>query len=558
MPEKFDYIVVGAGSAGCVLAARLSERTNVTVLLLEAGRDVPPDKVPTDIADKFPHSSLNPSYFWEGLQATIRAGEAPRNYPQARVLGGGSSINGMVAVRGLPADYDRWSRAGAAGWAWKDVEPWFDKIERDVDDDKDGSVGAVPVDRVPDTLWPAYVRALKDEASAHGFPFLKNVNRDARDGFFAMPLNVTATGRATSSSCYLSANVRQRSNLRIVTGATVETLTFEGTAVSGVTVKSKGERLWFGASKIVVAAGAIHSPALLLRSGIGPADALQHLGIEIVCDRPGVGANLQNHPYMFYALTLPKRTRMRQTMRSFVVAGLRASSKQHGTGNGDIFIFSTGRVSPSPVGTSFGMVGVALYEPFSRGSVTLTSKDPAAYPKIDFRMLEDDRDASRLVTGARLAERLLLSAAVKTSYNEAFLLPPMQALHQFSKPGAAGALYSLGMKVLFYAPPRVRELALSSKVGRSGILKSGASPSDEAILSCVAAQGHPVGTCAIGRGDNPSAVVGPDCSVFGIKGLYIADASVMPTIPSANTNLSTVMIAERVAHWLNTSSPDGR
>ena len=307
-----------------------SEDPAARVLLVEAGRDTPPDAIPADITDTFPSSSLNPSYFWPGLQAQRSSDTPPQPYVQARVMGGGSSVMGLWALRGMPSDYDAWTAAGATGWGWSDVLPVFRRLENDADRDQSQiSDGPYPIRRLPREEWPGLVRAVEDEASRRGLRFVGDMNETPGDGFFAMPLSQDAQGRGSSARCYLTAEVRRRVNLKILTEATV---TASASTAPRLWRHSacEGEERGIAAREVIVCAGAIHSPALLLRAGIGPPEELARLGITPRADRAGVGRNLQNHPYLHFGLTLPPPSRLSRELRRFAISGLRLSSGHGG------------------------------------------------------------------------------------------------------------------------------------------------------------------------------------------------------------------------------------
>ena len=226
-----DFLIVGGGSAGAVLAARLSEDPATRVLLVEAGRDTPPGAVPADIADTFPASSLNADYFWPGLQAVRSPGRPPQPFPQARVMGGGSSVMGLWALRGVPSDFDAWVAAGAEGWGWSDVLPYYRKLENDADRDQSQSTPRpYPVRRMPREEWPAFVAAVEGAAAARGLAFNDDINERPVESFFAMPLSQDLTARASSAGAYLTAAVRRRANLKIMADARVTELTIRRTA----------------------------------------------------------------------------------------------------------------------------------------------------------------------------------------------------------------------------------------------------------------------------------------------------------------------------------------
>jgi 5-(hydroxymethyl)furfural/furfural oxidase len=544
-----DFLIIGAGSAGAVLASRLSEDRGTRVLVVEAGRDTPPAAIPADIADTFPSSSLNASYFWPGLQAVRSTGTPTRPYVQARVMGGGSSVMGLWALRGMPSDYDSWAAAGAEGWSWSDVLPVFRHLENDADRDQtQTTAGPYPILRLPREEWPGFVLAVEREASRRGLRFIDDMNETPADGFFAMPLSQDADGRASSARCYLTQAVRRRSNLSILAEATVTNIRFDGLRACGATIMRGGEVLEISAREVILCAGAIHSPVMLLRAGIGPSGDLERLGITPRADRAGVGRNLQNHPYLHFGLTLPPRSRLQQQLRRFAIAGMRLSSGANDCPAGDLLLFLIGRVSPRAYGSDMAMFGAALYSPWSCGQVSLASAQVGTSPRIEFRMFEDPRDPPRMLKAARFAESLLLSETVAAAYNDAFLLPPVMALQQFNRAGVSGSLMALAVKAVLNAPPPITRGILGRRIypGRWIANRHRRAPaSDAELIAAAAPMAHPVGTCAIGPASDSMAVVDAHCRVHGIENLRVIDASVMPRIPSANTNLPTIMVAER-------------
>lgn len=548
--DDTDVLIIGGGTAGAVMAARLSEDPRTRVILVEAGDDTPPDATPADIDDTFPSSSLNPAYFWPGLTAVRSDGRPPRPFPQARVMGGGSSVMGLWALRGLPADYDAWVDAGAAGWGWSEVAPTFRRIEADAD--RPAVDGApVPIRRVARADWPAFLPALETAASAAGHGGIDDINETPGDGFFPMPVSQSADRRSSSAGCYLTAAVRRRPNLRILAQATASELIFEGGAAVGAKIARDGVTTILKARHVVLSAGAVHSPALLMRSGIGPAAVLAAAGVPVRMDRPGVGANLQNHAYLHFALTLPPQFRMPAALRRFALAGIRLSSGHEGCSAGDLLLFAIGRVSPREFGTAVAMVGAALYAPFSRGSVTITGPDVAAPPTVAFRMFSDARDGPRMIAAARSAEALLRDPAVSARYGELFLLPPVMSLQQFNQPGLSGVARAIAATLALNAPPPVRRRLFERGIRPGRWLGPGTAPlADAEIIDAAAPMAHPAGTCAMGKADDPAAVTDACGRVHGIAALTVADASVMPRLPSANTNLPTTMVAERIAGML--------
>jgi 5-(hydroxymethyl)furfural/furfural oxidase len=549
-----DYLIVGGGSAGATLASRLSEDPGTRVLLVEAGIDTPPDAIPADVADTFPSSSLNKSYFWPDLECTRSAGGAMRPFPQARIMGGGSSVMGLWALRGVPSDFDAWAAAGADGWGWSDVVRCYRRLEGDQDRDQTQMrAGPYLIRRTPVEEWPGFVVAIERAAAARGVRTIHDINENPVDGFFAIPLAQDDDGRASSARCYLTSAVRRRPNLIMMPQTRVIELRFDGSKVVGITAERGGEIKDLSAREVILSAGAIHSPAMLLCAGIGPAEELQRLGIAPRVDRRGVGRNLQNHPYLHFALTLPPRSRLKAHLRRFGIAAIRLSSGLEGCPPGDLLVFTMARVSPRPFGADVAMVGAALYSPYSRGAVTLVSPNIDVPPCVAFNMFDDPRDAPRILKAARFAQTLLCDPAVAASYNDAFLLPPVMALNQFNQPGLAGSLIAAAAKAVLNAPGPVTRWVVDRMIhpGRWFANRQRSVELDDAeLLASAAPMAHPVSTCAIGRRDDPMAVVDSECRVYGVPNLRVVDASIMPRVPSANTNLPTIMVAERAAELI--------
>lgn len=557
MAQPINYLILGGGTAGCALAARLSEDADKHVVLVEAGRDLRPDAMSDSIRSRYPGLAyLDKQNIWTSLVATVsgaptrQPNRVPRVYEQGRVLGGGSAINAMVANRGAPDDYDEWARLGAEGWSGEVALKYFRKLERDCDFDDayHGRSGPVPVRRLAPERVSPFVQAVCRSLRMRGHPQHADQNGEWKDGVFPAAIATSDDGqRVPASIVYLTPEVRARKNLRIVTDTHVQRLLFDGARVTGA--QAGGQPML--AAQTIVCMGGIHSAALLMRSGIGPAADLHALGIEVKADRPGVGLNLMEHPLTAVSTYLPPASRMKDLAEHHDQALLRYTSKSiPNAPAGDMHVAIIGRTAWHAIGQRMGTMLVWVNKSYSRGTVKLRSADPLEEPVVDFRLLSDPRDLARLKEGFGVAARALADAGLDGVRGPVFPTSYSERVRKVSAPGAWNAFQMGALSfILDWAGPLRGAIVhglITLGVRIDDLLNDDARLT-EFIGNGVAGVWHASGTCKMGAKDDPMAVTDGAGRVYGVEGLRVCDSSIMPSIPRANTNMPTLMLTERIA-----------
>jgi choline dehydrogenase len=500
---RADVVIVGGGSAGSVLASRLSQDPTRSVLLLEAGTAYGVDGYPDDLRDPA-HVPANPEHEW-GFTARGGAASPEIDAARGKVLGGCSAHNATVAMRARPSDITDWQRHGLDDWTIEQVFATYKEMENtpDGDDAYHGRTGPFPVRTLKYDQLTSSLRGFVDAAVAEGFPVVEDFNGPNPSGVGGYPVNVVDGVRQSTGLVYLTEEVRNRPNLKISGNVLVDRVLFDQRRAIGIVTASGAE---IPAGEVILAGGTYGSPALLLRSGVGPAADLAELGIDVVADLP-VGQHLQDQPFYYNAYALKTAALdMRPSVGAFL---WRQSSEARGD-ELDMHIAVTHLMPPeySPTGGAIAL-SVAIVKPDSRGTLTLRSRDPREQPEIDCNFLAQDRDARRMLEGVKLARKIGRNPA----------------LAQFLE----------------------LEIIPGDAIGDDQLA--------DAIASNLASYGHPAATAPMGGPQDPWAVVDSHGAVKGIDSLRVVDASIMPVVVSVALNPTTIMMAERIAKTVYASSP---
>jgi 5-(hydroxymethyl)furfural/furfural oxidase len=559
----YDIIIVGGGSAGSVMAHRLSARSASQVLLCEAGQDTPPGNEPPEIRDSYSGMAyFDPRFHWTELKVTTQIvshnnpdeSRPPlRKYEQARVLGGGSSINGQMANRGAPTDYAEWEARGAAGWNWNDVLPYFKKVERDLDFDGPfhGKDGRIAVRRIPREHWTGHSQAVAEACKLAGYEFLPDQNGEFVEGYFPITHSNQAEQRVSAAMGYLDRETRKRPNLTISTNTQVKELLFESTRCVGVKAVVDGREQEFRGREIVISCGAIHSPAHLLRAGIGPIGHLKDMGIPVLMGLEGVGQRLMDHPSISLSSFVRRGARMNEHTRRHIQMGLRYSSGLSGVPKGDMFVAVLTKSAWHAVGAQIGSLLTFVNKTYSEtGQVKLASRDPGAEPIVQFNLLSDRRDLDRLMSGFRKMAALQMSAPLKAVTDKPFPASYSDRVRKIGVVNTRNKILTAIAATLMDGPAALRHYIIDNFIVE-GFTFEQVMRDDEALEAFVrkAAIGvwHASCSCRMGRADDPMAVVDTQGQVKGVQGLRVVDASIFPVVPCANTNFPVLMAAEKIA-----------
>ncbi|MTH95590.1 choline dehydrogenase [Roseibium sp. RKSG952] len=533
MSAQFDFIIVGAGSAGCAMAYRLSENPDNRVLLLEFGGTDAGPFIQMPAALSYPMNMSRYDWGYESEPEPHLGGRRLAT-PRGKVIGGSSSINGMVYVRGHACDFDTWEDMGASGWGYRHVLPYYQRLETSHGGEQGwrGTSGPLHVRR--GTKWNPLFHAFKDAGEQAGYGVTQDYNGQRQEGFADMEMTVHKGRRWSTANAYLKPALK-RKNIELVKGALVHRVTFDGQRATGVEYETGGERKTASAAReVILAASSINSPKILMQSGIGAASHLAEHGISVVADRPGVGENLQDHLELYIQQACTQPITLYKHWNPISKALIGAQWLFFKTGHGASNQFESCAFIRSRAGVKYPDIqyhflpfavrydGKAAAEGHgfqahvgpmrsrSRGHVKLTSGDPRAKPSILFNYMSHEEDWADFRTAIRLTREIFGQEA--------------------------------------FAPYRGKEIQPGSHVQSDDELNG-------FIREHVESAYHPSGTCRMGASDDPMAVVDPECRVIGVDGLRVADSSIFPQITNGNLNAPSIMVGEKASDHILGKDP---